>query len=153
MTATQRVTTAFKSSAAKNTLRRSLQGRLQRSLSEETAQGLQGSDSRGILIVDSDPGHSEQILTCLGRMGFVVETCSELREAVLKLRENRYEVVVVNISNRAKSWSQVIHDLQEVARGSGHHLPPSFICISATRLAPGLRFDLEQKGVRVTHER
>lgn len=106
------------------------------------------------LLVDPDPHHAQKVLHQLEKIGIAVDTCGDLRAAAARLRMSStpYELVLVEISDRTKSWERIIHNLQEAAHQSHHQPTPFFLCISRSRTSPELRLALERKGARLAYE-
>ena len=108
-------------------------------------------EARRALLVDADRCHSAQLSKSLERIGLVVDICSEVATAVGKLHlgGDRYELVVVDISNPTKAWGRIIHDLKESAHQSNSRRSPFFLCVSSSKQPPALHLALERKGARL----
>ena len=123
-----------------------------------TTEILQASHDQGIptiLIVDDSPDHALQLTSRLQDKGALLEVCPDVRSAHRRLRQvaGQCDLVILNISDSARPWAQILGDLQEASYQSRRRLGPLFLCISRTPKSLRVKLMLEQRGARLAYQR
>jgi hypothetical protein len=107
------------------------------------------------LLIDADSVHADRVIDRLARQELRVELVSDFAraESVLRSPASSFELVIVNVSDRAQAWIPILGNLQRACRESGRPSLPLFLCVSTRRREPLFELEIERKGARYVFER
>lgn len=100
------------------------------------------------LIIDHDLLHAERLIQELPALGLRPELVQTPAEAIVRLLASRYDLVIINISERSRPWLSILDELHEAR----HEAPPLFLCVSNHQLDPHFELAIESKGARYVFE-
>ena len=106
------------------------------------------------LLIDDDAHHAGQLVALLQRQSFMAERVRSLEEATARLRcrTQRYELVIVNVSDNSFPWCRALQKLQDACRQWNGRPAPLFLCVSKSQKCPDFVLQIEGTGARYVFE-
>ena len=105
------------------------------------------------LIIDTDPVHAGKLIQELKSRRLRLKVIPNVDEATRRLRNQSYQLVILNVSDSSQPWLQVLDRLREATRHPGGDSRPLFLCISNRPREPRFQLEVERQGARYVYER
>ena len=110
---------------------------------------------RETLLIDNDPAHAERVIRGLGSRNLRIQLVADATQAELALRrpDPRYELIIINVSDPAQPWIEILGRLQQACREQDNHSQPQILCLSTRPRDSHFELEIERKGARYVFER
>ncbi|KAL4971087.1 hybrid sensor histidine kinase/response regulator [Aspergillus stella-maris] len=103
--------------------------------------------TKRILLVDDNQVNLKIIEMCVKAAGFPYDSAKNGLEALEKFKENRYEMVVMDISMPVMDGLTATREIRQVEKKSSHNLSPTIIVILTAAMSGSMQHEATMSGV------